>query len=137
MTEENVPDRERSEQAERTVLIVDDEAPARLLLRTALKGVSVPCKVMEAVSAESALEIARKTRPDLVLLDIVLPGSSVSGVMVCQELCKDLRTKVVVVSGAATDSIVQACLSMGALEHVRKPFSVEEMQRKMEEWLAD
>jgi len=137
MTEENVPGRERPEQAERMVLIVDDEAPARLLLRTALRGVSVPCKVVEAVSAESALEIARRTRPDLVLLDIVLPGSSVSGVLVCQELCKDSRTRVVIVSGSATNSIVQACLSMGALEQVRKPFSVEEMQQKMEEWLTD
>ena len=137
MTEENVSGRERPKQAERTVLIVDDEAPARLLLRTALKGLSVPCKVAEAVTAESALAIARKTRPDLVLLDIVLPGSSVSGVMVCQELCKDLHTKVVIVSGSATNSIIQACLSMGALEQVRKPFSVEEIQQKMEAWLAD
>ena len=137
MTEENVPDRERPRQAERTVLIVDDEAPARLLLRTALKGVSVPCKVVEAVSAESALDIARKTHPDLVLLDIVLPGSEVSGVMVCQELCKDLHTKVVIVSGSTTNSIVKACLSMGALEQVPKPFSVEEMQQKMEAWLTD
>jgi CheY-like chemotaxis protein len=130
------PGRATDEKTERTVLIVDDEAQTRTLLRTVLRGVSVPCQVYEAVDGDAALELARRRRPDLVLLDIVLPGSSVSGVLACRELAKDLSTKVVVVSGKAGESIVRACLHTGAYAYVRKPFSVDDMRSKIEGWLA-
>ena len=58
-----------------------------------IEGLSVPCRIWEAAEGDAALRIARRERPDLVLLDIVLPGSSVSGVLVCQELCRDIGTK--------------------------------------------
>jgi CheY-like chemotaxis protein len=121
--------------AECRVLIVEDEAAARILLRTTVKGLSVPCRIAEAADGEAALEIARSSRPDLVLLDIVLPGSSVSGVMVCQELCKDLETRVVVITGRASEAITRTCLAMGAVECVRKPFSIGEMRETVERWL--
>jgi len=69
-------------------------------------------------------------------LDILLPGSSVTGVLLCQRLCKDVGTRVVIVSGRAGDSVVQTCLAMGALEHVRKPFSVDVLREKRARWLA-
>ncbi|HUU55385.1 MAG TPA: response regulator [Armatimonadota bacterium] len=118
-----------------TVLIVDDEAPARTLLRKTLEAMSVPCRIFEAADGETALEVARRSSPDLVLLDIVLPGSSTSGVLVCQELCK-AHTKVLVVSGNATGSIAQACLSMGAADILRKPFSVQDARAMIESCLA-
>ena len=118
------------------VLIVDDEAATRALLRATVEGLSVPCRVFEAADGEMALEIARRTRPDLVLLDIVLPGSGASGVWVCQELSKDRRTRVVIVSGRAGESVIRACLYAGAIEHVPKPFSVPELRAKLEQWLA-
>jgi DNA-binding response OmpR family regulator len=74
--------------------------------------------------------------PDLVLLDIVLPGSEMSGVLLCQQLCRDARTKVVVVTAQTQESIVEACLSAGAIERVTKPFSVNELQTKIEGWLS-
>ena len=120
---------------ERSVLIVDDEAGARMLLRQTVRGLSVPCQVSEAVDGETALAMARQSRPDLVLLDVVLPGSSVSGVLVCQELCKDLETRVVLVTGRASDAITQTCLAMGAVECVRKPFSIKDMRATVERWL--
>lgn len=118
------------------VLIVDDEAATRALLRATVEGLSVLCRIFEAVDGDSALEIARRTRPDLVLLDIVLPGSGTSGVLVCQELSKDRRTKVVIVSGRAADSVIRVCLYAGAIEHIAKPFSVPELRAKMEQWLS-
>jgi len=118
-----------------TILIVDDEAPARALLRKIVEALSVPCSVFEAADGDTALRIARQTPPDLVLLDIVLPGSSTSGVLVCQELCKT-HTKVVIVSGNATGSIAQACLSMGAVEILRKPYSVQDARSLLESCLA-
>ena len=118
------------------VLIVDDEAATRALLRATVEGLAMPCRILEAVDGDSALEIARQTRPDLVLLDIVLPGSGTSGVWVCQELSKDRRTRVVIISGKAGDSVIRACLYAGAIEHVAKPFSVPELRARIEQWLS-
>ena len=136
MAEGSAVKREQEEFSKKTVLIVDDEAGMRTLLRAVVEGASVPCRIVEAVDGDSAVEIARRDRPDVVLLDIVLPGSSASGVLVCQELCKDSRTKVVIVSGQAGRSIIDACLNAGAIEHVQKPFSVSEMRARMERWLS-
>jgi len=121
----------------KNVLIVDDEAATRALLRATIEGLSIPCVISEAADGDAAIDIARRTRPDLVLLDIVLPGSSKSGVLVCQELCKDSRTTVVIVSGQAVDSVLNACLSAGASDQVRKPFSVAQMREKIAGWLGD
>jgi CheY-like chemotaxis protein len=123
--------------AERSILIVDDEPTVRTLLRKIAEGLSVACRIHEAADGQSALQIARLTRLDLVLLDIVLPGSSTSGVLLCQELCKNTRTKVVIVSGNAGTSVLNTCLSMGAADCVRKPFSPEQLRGKLMAWLAD
>lgn len=118
------------------VLIVDDEAATRTLLRKTVQGLSTPCTVFEASDGDEALGIARREHPDLVLLDIVLPGSSSSGVIVCQELCRT-HTKVLIVSGNATGPIADACLSMGAVAILRKPFSVEDARTMIASCLAE
>lgn len=137
MAEGSAAGSRREAASEKSVLIVDDEAGTRALLRTTVEGLSIPCRILEAVDGDMAREIAASVRPDLVLLDIVLPGSTASGVFVCQELCKDPRIKVVIVSGQARDAVLRACLSAGAIEHVKKPFSVPELRTKIERWLAD
>ena len=118
-----------------TVLIVDDEAPARTLLRKTLEALPISCRIFEAGDGDAALRIAQQSRPDLVLLDIVMPGSSTSGVLLCQEFCKT-HTKVVIVSGNATGPIAQACLSMGAVDILRKPYSVQDARALLESCLA-
>lgn len=123
--------------AQRSILIVDDEPAVRSLLREIAEGLSVACQIYEAADGQSALQIARSRHPDVVLLDIVLPGSSTSGVLVCQELCKDNRTKVVIVSGNANKGILRSCLSMGAADCVSKPFVPRDLRAKLMTWLAD
>ena len=127
----------RSSTEEKRVLIVDDDDATRLLLRTVVEGLTVPCVIYEVTDGDAAIQFARRNRPDLALIDIVLPGSEASGVTVCRELCRDSRTKVVVVSGQASDAITQAALAAGAQAYVRKPFSVDEMRAKLEALLAD
>ena len=127
---------EQEAAAGKHVLIVDDEAGTRALLKATVEGSSVPSRISQASDGDAALAIARRDRPDLVLLDIVLPGSTSSGVLVCQELCRDSRTKVVIVSGQAGMAIVNACLTAGAIDHVRKPFSVPDLRGRIDEWLA-
>jgi len=109
------------------VLIVDDEAATRVLLKRTVLTACPAAQLYEASDGETALRLARTTHPDLVLLDIVLPGSETSGVLICQELAKT-QTRVLIVSGNATGSIAQACLSMGAVGILRKPFTIEDAQ---------
>ncbi len=137
MTELALSGSEHGDVAQRSVLIVDDEPAVRTLLREITEGLSVACQVYEAADGQSALQIARSRHPDLVLLDIVLPGSSTSGVLVCQELCRDSRTKVVIVSGNANKTILRTCLSMGAADCVSKPFVPGQLRSKLMTWLAD
>jgi two-component system OmpR family response regulator len=120
----------------KSVLIVDDQQATRALLRAAFECLPVTHHVREAADGEAALRLAREERPDLVLLDVVLPGSSTSGVLVCNQLCRD-GTKVVIVSGQASQAVIQACLSSGAVDYVPKPFSVEALREKVQKWLPD
>ncbi len=125
------------DEALKKVLIVDDQEPTRLLMRTAVEGAGLPCRVVEASDGDAALKVAADLHPDLILLDIVLPGSASSGVLVCNALCKDPRNKVVIVSGQAHRMIVQACLNAGALAYVPKPFAVETFQEQVRGWLSE
>ena len=137
MTEGAARDGGQTQAEDCRVLIVDDDEATRLLLRAAVEGLPMTCRIYEAASGDDAIAIGRRSRPDLALVDIVLPGSGASGVMVCKELCRDSRTKVVIVSGQASDSIVHAALAAGAVEYIRKPFSVDDLQSKLARWLAD
>jgi DNA-binding response OmpR family regulator len=115
---------------------VDDDDATRSLLRAIVEDSAAPCRVYEAADSETALRIARNIPVDLVLLDIVLPNSALSGVMVCQELCKDQRTRVVIVSGSTSKAILDACLSAGALECITKPFALGEIRPRLQGWLC-
>ena len=121
----------------KTVLIVDDQDTTRMLIRAAVEKAGVPCQVVEASDGDTALRVAQERHFSLILLDIVLPGSSISGVLVCNHLCKDPRNRVVIISGQASKTIVQACLNSGALAYVPKPFSVEAFQEQVRGWLTD
>jgi CheY-like chemotaxis protein len=125
-----------SVEAAPTVLIVDDEPAARTLLRTVVEQLGVPVHIEEAADGDAVMEIVQRARPDLVLLDITLPDSRASGVMLCRVLASDPRTQVVIVTGTASESILRTCLSLGALDCVRKPFNVDQMRSKLARWLG-
>jgi CheY-like chemotaxis protein len=112
------------------ILIVDDEAAARRLLKKVVQGLYPSARFHEALDGEVALQIARSAHPDLVLLDVVLPGSDLSGVLLCREFTR-ARIPVIVVSGKAAGPVLDACLSLGAAGILRKPFTVEEAQAKI------
>jgi CheY-like chemotaxis protein len=133
MTASDSPDQSAGGTSAPTVLIVDDEAATRALLRKTVE--SSGCKVLEAADGDTALQTARSSRPNLVLLDIVLPGSTTSGVLVCKELLEDVGIRVVIVSGNATGMIARSCLQMGATEILRKPFSIDVLREKLPGWL--
>jgi CheY-like chemotaxis protein len=75
----------------RKILVVDDEADSRALLKSALEGRDF--KVVVAARAEEALETAAREKPDLILSDVVMPY--MSGLALCRRLKADRRTSAV------------------------------------------
>lgn len=73
----------------KTVLLVDDEQPIRLIYRANLEPAGY--KVMEAADGATALELAAKTPPDVALLDVLLPG--MSGWTISAELARQEETR--------------------------------------------
>jgi diguanylate cyclase (GGDEF)-like protein len=102
------------------VLIVDDDERLRMLLRTTLEVIDI--EIDEAADVASArLQVARN-RPDVVVLDVSLPGPS--GLELCAELKRDPRTRhigIVVLTGSGEGH--EAARTAGADAYLRKPFS--------------
>ena len=104
------------------VLIVDDDDNNRGVLCDALGG--EPYELLEAVDGQQALDIADKELPDLILLDVIMPG--MDGFATLQKLKVDDRTRhipVIMVTVLKLDTQVSMCMDEGAIDHIAKPFS--------------
>ncbi len=113
--------------AAESILLVDDE-PSNLQMLFQLLEKSVGGKLLVAKNGETALAIARKTRPDLVLLDIMMPG--IDGFEVCRRLKADPATRPIpVIFLSALDETADKVkgLQLGAVDYVSKPFQPEEV----------
>ena len=105
------------------ILIVDDEAPIRKLLRVALAGHGY--EVAEASSGQEGLNEAAVYRPDLIILDLGLPD--VEGLEVVQRLREWSKVPVIILSVREQDYDKIAALDAGADDYVTKPFSMGEL----------
>jgi DNA-binding response OmpR family regulator len=109
-----------------TVLIVDDEAPIRLLCRVNLEAEGM--EVLEAQDGPSGVELARSQAPDVVLLDVMMPGPD--GWAVAEELLADERTRsipIVFLTARADVRDRARGLDVGGLEYITKPFNPIEL----------
>jgi len=107
------------------LLLVDDDAALRALVRTTFEVVDL--EVEEAANAREARRKIRARRPDVIVLDVVMPGES--GLDLCRALKTDPRTSsipIVLLSGSDGGTLV-ASDSAGADAYVRKPFSPLEL----------
>jgi two-component system, OmpR family, phosphate regulon response regulator PhoB len=100
------------------VLICDDEPSLRELVRVSLHG---DYRFSEAHDGNQSIELARKMRPDLVILDLMMPGRSGLDVLAEIRADPDLATMRVIVLTAQPESIERA-LELGADEVIVKPF---------------
>ena len=103
-----------------TILICDDEPDLRELMRISLEP---NYRFAEAADGDEAIEQVDRLRPDLVLLDVMMPGTG--GLAVIEHVRNDpelAETPVVVVSAFASDSDRLAAFDAGATEFVKKPF---------------
>ena len=108
------------------VLVIDDEAPIRLLCRVNLEAEGI--EVLEAADGPSGLEKARAEIPDVVLLDVMMPG--LDGWQVAEELLDDDRTAgipIVFLTARAELRDRARGLDLGGVDYVTKPFNPVEL----------
>jgi DNA-binding response OmpR family regulator len=108
------------------VLVIDDEAPIRLLCRVNLEAERMV--VLEAADGPSGLETARRELPDVVLLDVMMPG--LDGWRVAEELLDDPATSgipIVFLTARAELRDRARGLDLGGLDYVTKPFNPLEL----------
>jgi two-component system nitrogen regulation response regulator NtrX len=111
----------------KTILIVDDEPAARYGLRRALEA---KYRIAEADSAEAAQAALNTEKPDLVLLDVVLPGQSGLEFLRCmREQGSDLP--VLMVSALDTAKTAVEALQLGAADYLVKGFELEELRQRV------
>jgi DNA-binding response OmpR family regulator len=108
------------------VLVIDDEAPIRLLCRVNLEAEKM--EVLEAPDGESGLEIARIETPDVVLLDVMMPG--IDGWQVAERLVEDEATSqipLVFLTARAELRDRARGLELGGVDYITKPFNPLEL----------
>src|SRR5258708_8206597 len=106
-----------------TILVVDDEPQIRRVMRTTLS--SNGYAVIEAKSGEEALEALRKEHPELVLLDVNMPG--IGGLETCREIRDQSDVAIIMLTVRNTEHDKVLALDAGADDYVVKPFSIEEL----------
>ena len=108
------------------VLVIDDEAPIRLLCRVNLEAEGM--HVLEAADGPAGLEKARADAPDVVLLDVMMPG--LDGWRVAEELLDDPRTEsipIVFLTARAELRDRARGIDLGGIDYVTKPFNPVEL----------
>src|ERR671932_33629 len=108
------------------VLVIDDEAPIRLLCRVNLEAEKM--EVLEAADGPTGLEMARQEHPDVVLLDVMMPG--LDGWQVAERLLEDAQTSsipIIFLTARAEFSDRARGLDIGGVDYVTKPFNPVEL----------
>ncbi len=105
------------------ILVVDDEMPILRQLRRIL--IASGYEVLVASSGMQGLDVARQEQPDLILLDLSMPG--MNGLAVCRELRQWTETPIIVVSARGEERYKVHALDLGADDYLTKPFGSEEL----------
>jgi DNA-binding response OmpR family regulator len=116
------------------LLIADDEDGIRSLVRMTLDTESL--EILEAADGDEAVTLARENRPDVILLDVMMPGRS--GFDVCRELKSDPATAaipVVILTAKAQTADREEGRAAGADDYLTKPFSPIELLHKLDDLL--
>ena len=109
------------------VLVADDDPNIRLLLQKQLELEGY--KVITAAGGESAIALARRERPDLVLLDLMMPD--IDGLEVCRTLRQEMVIPIIMLTAKGTDTDKVVGLTIGADEYITKPFSLIELTARV------
>ena len=115
------------------ILFIEDEPDIVMLMQTRLK--SQGYEFLSAFDGEEGLKMVQEEKPDLILLDVVMP--KIDGLTVCRRLKADPQTKhipIIIVSASGGKDLPERCLAAGADDVVIKPFEAQELLDKIAKW---
>ncbi|MBF8376589.1 response regulator [Alicyclobacillus mali] len=114
------------------VLVVDDQFGIRVLLHEVLQREGY--EVFQASNGPSALSIVEREQPDLVLLDMKIPG--MDGLEILRNVRKlGVDAKVIMMTAYGELDLIHEAMEMGAVAHFTKPFDIDELRRVVREHL--
>jgi two-component system phosphate regulon response regulator PhoB len=116
----------------RKILVVDDNTELRMLISLTLE--SSQCQLLEANNAEAGLAMLKQHKPDIVLLDVMMPGQ-LDGLALCRMIRADESldgVKVIMLSAKGQQKDVQLGMEAGADDYVIKPFRLSELMEKLD-----
>ena len=118
----------------RRVLVVDDEPSVREMLSDFLEMNNFIC--MQADNGESAVNVSRKEKFDLIIMDVRMPG--VSGIEALREIKRDQpRQAVVMVTAVSEVETAVEAMRLGASDYVMKPFVLHDMLRTVDSAISE
>ncbi len=109
------------------VLVVDDDIKTVELVKLYLNRDGY--RVLTAYDGNEALELARKNQPDLIVLDLMLPG--INGLDICRILRQESEVPIIMLTALTTDDDRLKGLELGADDYVTKPFSPRELAARV------
>jgi two-component system response regulator (stage 0 sporulation protein F) len=115
------------------ILIVDDQYGIRVLLDEVFRKEGY--QTYQAANGTQALSIAEKDEPDLVILDMKIPG--MDGLEILRRI-KSLNQsmRVIMITAYGELDLIQEAMRLGALTHFTKPFDIDELRKKVEGYLT-
>ena len=116
------------------ILIVDDQPEIRELVKVTLEVADY--QIFSAEHGQEAIDVAQAEHPDIILLDIKMPGSSVNGLEVCRRLKQDPITAniyIIIISASAQKKDLEFGDKVGADDYFIKPFSPAALIQKIED----
>lgn len=119
------------------VLLVDDSATSRLMHRTIVKN-NTNYTIVCAQDGNQALELASSEKPDLILMDIMMPG--ISGLEVCQRLRGQRETSsvpIVMLTFRTGEDSIQTGFASGCTAYLTKPVQEAELLQTLRQYLGD
>jgi CheY-like chemotaxis protein len=118
------------ENKKKKILFIEDEADQIMMISLRLEKNGY--EVIASMSGEEGVKMAEREKPDLILVDVLMPG--IDGFEVCRRLRKNSATKnipIISTTAAGMDDIEHQCLSAGADDCVRKPYDSADLLMKI------
>ncbi|WP_088036758.1 response regulator [Evansella clarkii] len=116
------------------LLIVDDQFGIRVLLNEVFEKDGY--ETMQASNGKQALKIIEEKEPDLILLDMKIPG--MDGLEILKEIKKmDVKSHVIMMTAYGELEMINEAMRLGALTHFAKPFDIDEVRAEVRKYLND